>query len=193
MSIVGSGSEKSVLVDMDGVLADFDGAVLRGMPTEIPRVPRTNFYIARDYPEHKEAVADIYSEPGFFYGLEPIEGALDGWSKLAELGFHPRIASAPLTLNPRSVEGKIAWLEEYLVPKFGVAVIDEAIFDKEKFKYDASILIDDRPAVDTGNGRARWRHVVFDQPYNAAVHGGLRLHGWMDPDLGGVMARASGA
>lgn len=186
----GSGIDRVVLVDMDGVLADFDGAVLEALPRHIPRVPRTNFYIARDYAEHKADVAAVYSHPEFFFNLKPVDGAIEGWARLIELGYRPRICTAPLTLNAQSLEGKMAWLDQHLVPHFGAEVRDQAIVDKNKFAYDGVALIDDRPDVDTDGGRASWRHVVFDQPYNQRCANTLRLHGWADPGMASVLARA---
>lgn len=186
-----SGADRVVLVDMDGVLADFDGAVLEALPPHIPRVPRTNFYIARDYPEHKADVAAVYSHPEFFFNLKPVHGAIEGWQRLIDLGYQPRICTAPLTSNPRSGEGKLAWLDQHLVPHFGATVRDEAIVDKNKHAYAGVVLIDDRPAVDTGGSRAPWRHVVFDQPYNQLCTSTFRLHGWTDPDMALVLEHAA--
>ncbi|WP_162625505.1 5' nucleotidase, NT5C type [Mycolicibacterium llatzerense] len=184
------GSDRVVLVDMDGVLVDFDGAVLDALPAEVARVARTNFYIARDYPDHKAHVAATYSHPEFFFNLKPLDGALEGWQRLIDLGYRPRICTAPLTSNPRSREGKLAWLDRYLVPHFGATVRDEAIVDKNKFAYEGLALIDDRPEVDTDNDRASWRHVLFDQPYNRQSTNTFRICGWRDPQLGSVLESA---
>ena len=50
------------------------------------------------------------------------------------------------------------------MPRFGERVVSEAIIDKTKSRYDGLALIDDRPEVDTNNGRATWHHIVFDHP-----------------------------
>lgn len=175
--------DRTILVDMDGVLADFDGAVLAQLPDSIARVGRTNFYIAQDYPAHKADVAAIYSHPEFFYGLDLVPNAVLGWQRLLEYGYTPRICSAPLTLNERSVDGKLAWLEQHFVPHVGFGIVDTAIFDKNKHAHPGLALIDDRPDLGTNGGMATWRHVVFDQPYNRGSKQLLRLRGWADPAL----------
>lgn len=188
---LGNEHNKTVLVDMDGVLADFDGLVLERLPRSIARVARMNFYIAQDYPEHKEHVREITSHPDFFKQLPLIDGALDGWERLLDLGYDPRICSAPLSDNTFSVEGKLTWLRQSFVPKFGEAVVSRAIFDKQKYKYNGRVLIDDRPDVDTGNGQATWRHVVFNRPYNQDSQAELRLMDWYDTELEPILERAA--
>lgn len=172
-----------VLVDMDGVLADFDAAVLDQLPPEIARVTRKNFYIAEDYPRHVADVHYITSHADFFLNLPLVDDALEGWQRLLDAGYHPRICSAPLSRNTRSAPAKLAWLRRHFVPRFGELVVSEAIIDRNKHRYDALALIDDRPDVDTGNGRATWRHIVFDRPYNARSDAALRIRGWDDPHL----------
>ena len=180
----------TVLVDMDGVLADLDGLVLERLPREIARVARLNFYLEDDYPSHIEHVQTIMNHPQFFYELPLIDGAVEGWQRLLDLGYSPQICSAPLPSNAGCIDGKRSWLEEHLVPKFGVSVVDEAILDHEKYNYDGIVLIDDRPEVKTGNGRAKWLHVVFDRTYNQNSSATLRLHGWQDPNLPGIIESA---
>jgi 5'-nucleotidase len=164
--------------------------VLAALPPQIERVARTNFYIARDYPDHKTQVAALYSHPDFFFGLNPIEGAVDGWGRLLHWGLEPRVCTAPLTLNASSRDGKLACLEEHLVPRFGPRVIDHAIFDKNKHEHHALALIDDRPDLDTGGGTAAWRHVVFDQPYNQQCPSAFRVRGWNDRNFASVLEDA---
>jgi hypothetical protein len=54
----------------------------------------------------------------------------------------------------------------------------------------ARTLIDDRPEVDTNNGQATWRHIVFDQPYNKHSPAALRIRGWDDPHLEDILEAA---
>ncbi|OBG35060.1 hypothetical protein [Mycobacterium sp. E3198] len=184
------GGDDVVLVDMDGVLADFDAAVLDRLPPSIARVARTNFYIAEDYPRHVAHVEDITSHPDFFHDLPLVDDALQGWQRLIDAGYQPRICSAPLSRNTQSVENKLAWLRRHFVPHFGELVVSEAIIDKDKYRYPGLALIDDRPEVDSHGGRATWRHIVFDRPYNQRSSAELRIRGWNDPDLEATLDRA---
>jgi 5'-nucleotidase len=178
-----------VLVDMDGVLADFDAAVLQRLPVSA-RIARAHFYIAQDYPQHIAHVEDITSHPEFFRNLPLVDNALQGWQRLIDAGYQPRICSAPLSRNQEAVKNKLAWLRRHFVPRFGERVVSEAIIDKTKSRYDGLALIDDRPEVDTNNGRATWRHIVFDQPYNKHSPAALRLRGWDDPHLEDILEAA---
>ncbi|ORW59276.1 hypothetical protein AWC20_10035 [Mycobacterium parmense] len=175
---------------MDGVLADFDAAVLDRLPPEIDRVARTHFHLAEDYPEHLAHVELITSHPRFFLELPLVDNALQGWQRLLDAGYRPRICSAPLSRNERSAQSKVAWLRTHFVPRFGEQVVREAIIDKAKYRHDALALIDDRPDVDTNGGAATWRHVVFDRPYNRQSSATLRLRGWDDPDLVEILEAA---
>jgi 5'-nucleotidase len=179
-----------VLVDMDGVLADFDAAVLGQLPPVIDRVARTHFYIAQDYPGHVAHVEYITRHPDFFKNLPLVDNALQGWQRLIDAGYNPRICSAPLSSNQQSVRGKLAWLRRHLVPRFGEGVVTDAIIAKDKYNYSGLALIDDRPEVDTNNGHATWRHIVFDHPYNRHSSAGLRIQGWDDPQLEEILEAA---
>lgn len=185
-----SPEQRTVLVDMDGVLANFDQNVLRIMQRDFPEITppevRNNFYLDDDMPEHRHVVTDIISRPGFFLELERIEGALEGWALLIEHGYLPRICSAPLRKNPTSIEDKISWLEEHFVPSFGSAVVDLAIFDKQKWLHSGLALIDDRPNPNEKNIeriKPSWEHVVFDQPYNQVSDARYRMLSWDDSIL----------
>ena len=179
-----------VLVDMDGVMADFDSAALATVAKNLV-VPRGHFYVTDDYPEHMQPRLEaIYNEPGFFETLEPMPNLFEGWQTLIDNGYHPQVASSPMRSNPTCTEDKIRWLDRVMVPQFGPQVVEEAIIDKNKWKYNGLVLVDDRPDVPRGpNGQqvATWEHVLFgwehlslsDVPMAAAA---LRLTSWGNID-----------
>ena len=177
-----------ILIDMDGVLAAFDRAVEDGMKDSIARGglrfvrPRKNFYIHEDYPESMhEDIKAIWQAKGFYRRLPLMEGAVEGWQRIMEAGYAPRICSSPIPQNPDCITEKRAWLEEHFVPQFGYKILDSAIFDRDKSKYDAIALIDDKPSV-VCSQLPSWTHIIFDAPYNQQTYAS-RLYGWYDPNL----------
>ena len=177
-----------VLVDMDGVLANFDSEIIARLKSRHPNIPilnnRINHYISSDYEEHEELVKSLCDEPGLFESLPLIDHALEGWQRIIDLGYHPRICSTPLGTNPNSKAEKYIWLRQNFVPVFGEWVVDQAIITQDKHLYDGIALIDDRPEIEE-NESAIWKHIIYDQPYNKDVKK-PRLKGWLDaalPDL----------
>lgn len=180
--------ERTVLVDMDGVMADFDTAALVSIPTA-ERVSRSNFYVAHDYDELvRPNIEAIYNTPGFFESLEPMPGMQEAWQVMIDNGYHPRVASAPLSSNRTAIEGKVKWLDRIMVPEFGPQVVEEAIIDKDKWKYGGLVLIDDRPDVSHGMHKERtaeWEHVLFGWSHLSSVPmatAAFRLLSWDNPN-----------
>ena len=177
-----------VLVDMDGVLADFDGAThayLQANHPEVPIQPRRHFYYRDDYadPAHIEVLNTLHASEGFFLNLPPIDGAIQGWRQIEELGYEPRICSSPLRINKWCESEKLLWIEQYL----GSKALSSAIIDSNKELYDGIALIDDRPAIKNAT-HASWEHIVFTAPYNQLTTAQSRLNGWRDPSLADILA-----
>ncbi len=180
--------ERTVLVDMDGVMADFDTSALTSIPIE-QRVSRSSFYVAHDYDEEfRPMIEAVYNAPGFFNSLEPIPGMQEAWQVMIDNGYHPRVASAPLSSNRTAIEDKIKWLDRIMVPEFGPQVVEEAIIDKDKWKYGGLALIDDRPDVPRGISdeyAAEWEHVLFGWAHLSSVPmatAAFRLLSWENPN-----------
>lgn len=166
-----------ILVDMDGVIADFEGGFLKLWQTEHPDKPfipieqRTTFYIVEQYPaDLKNFVREILLSPNFFRSLEPVEGSIQALGKLRQLGHEVFICSSPLTSYRNCVLEKYEWVESYL----GKEWINNIILSKDKTLIKGDFLIDDRPNV-LGCDLPSWEHILFDRPYNETEIGKKRL------------------
>jgi len=182
--------DRIVLVDFDGTIADFDGAV-REEAARIGIYPTNNgqpsFYAAEDYAaSDRAAVWAIINKPGFTRNLAPLPGLVPGWMSIIKAGFHPVIASRlrPPEYSPTDEAEKLEWLEEHLAPYVGSWVIDEAVFTPDKDLLLAAALVDDKPPR-MMKRRGAWTQVVFTQPCNAWDNPSdtLRITGWEDPAL----------
>lgn len=177
---------------MDGVLADFDAELTARIKIRYPHIPllstQQNFYFSQDYPEYETDIRNISDEQGFFESLPPIDHAIEGWQRLIDLGYHPRICSSPKRTNPYSKSEKLTWLTQHMAPVFGDAIVHEAIITKDKHLCDGIVLIDDRPAV-RSTDIAPWQHIIFDRPFNQNVTL-PRLNGWRDENLATLLNNA---
>lgn len=181
-------SKPIVLVDMDGVLADFTKQLLDELAQNMPEIEipdELSLYRINDnfsHPKVHQTMHQIIASPGFFRRLDPIEGAIDGWQKLIDLGYYPRICSSPLKDNPGCENEKRSWLEYYI----GEAAAEDAIIDSRKYLYSGFALIDDR--IDHPNTTiADWQQIVFSQSYNRSYQTDFRLNGWHDPNLADLL------
>lgn len=186
-----------VLVDVDGVLADFDGAIANqlrelGMDTPNPAV-RDRHNILSVYPEnYRGVIQDIIHSHNFFNNIELYDDALEGWGKLLSLDYRPVICTSPIPNHQRSIEAKKEWIRDRLVPHFGASVLSLAQITLDKHLVHGDILIDDRPRIKYAEV-ALWRHVLFDCQYNRHINTHLRLHGWKDANMKEVLRQAKGA
>uniref|UniRef100_H0WYC4 5',3'-nucleotidase, mitochondrial n=2 Tax=Otolemur garnettii TaxID=30611 RepID=H0WYC4_OTOGA len=84
-----------VLVDMDGVLADFEGGFLRKFRARFPDQPfialedRRGFWVSEQYgrlrPGLSEKAISIWESKNFFFELEPLPGAVEAVKQMANL------------------------------------------------------------------------------------------------------------
>lgn len=183
-----------VLVDVDGVLADFDGAVVNqlkelGMETPDPAL-RDHHNILSAYPEnYRDVIQDIIHSHDFFNNIEPYDDALIGWERLLSLDYNPMICTSPIPNHQRSIEAKREWIRDRLVPHFGANVLNLAQITLDKHLVYGDILIDDRPTIKHAE-TAHWRHVLFDRQYNRHIVTHLRLRGWTDARMKDILQQA---
>lgn len=176
------------LIDQDGVMADFDGEVVRRMTERHPDVRQLEsaaanpqFYTALNYPEEvRDMVWGISNEAGFIEDLPLVPGVQEGWERLRSAGFLLRVCTAPLPEKymPTCRAEKTAWLTRH----FGRVVAEQAIFTTRKHEQEGVGLLDDKQEIAKARN-ARWHHVIFDRPCNRGDMRQLRVLGWDDPDL----------
>lgn len=162
-----------ILLDQDGVLANFDLAFYQawekldpGLPA-VPPQQRHNFYVRDDYPKSwQSTVRAIYTAKNFYRDLVPIEGALEAAQEMLELGHDVRICTSPLNQYHHCVTEKFAWIEQHL----GREWIGRMVLTKDKTLVRGDVLIDDNPKI-SGSLESTWQHLIFEQPYNRNVAG----------------------
>lgn len=108
--------KKTIYVDMDGVLADYDGRC-------------------------KELNVDPHNTDnieGFFRSLKPLPGAIKAYRKLNEVHDVYILSTAPWN-NPTALSEKNAWIKEYLPEAY-----KRVIYTHHKNLCVGDYLIDDR-------------------------------------------------
>ncbi|MFU1913052.1 5' nucleotidase, NT5C type [Bordetella avium] len=166
-----------ILLDQDGVLADFEHAFIDAWRQRYPDIApvayedRRSFHLLEDYPEALRARAEaIYTAPGFIRHLPPVAGALEAVRELIALGMDVRICTSPLRQYDNCVLEKYQWVEHHL----GRAATERLILTRDKTLIQGDLLIDDRPNI-PGAVRPQWRHIIYDAPYNRQETGCPRL------------------
>lgn len=172
-----------LLIDMDGVLADFEQGLRqkwRQAYADVPPLPaaeRLSFYASRDYPEYLQSrVGKVCFAQGFFRDLPPLPGAIEAVHTLVAAGHEVRLCSSPLLQNPYCVDEKYQWVAEHL----GQGWMDKVILTKDKTLVHGDYLIDDKPDIE-GLKTPHWQQLLYDATYNQTVTHLPRLR-WDQPD-----------
>lgn len=195
MEIHAINEKRTVLVDIDGVSADFEAPILAAIEQHHPHIKRLNpneyppsLYIHENYPaEHADTIWSVINEPTYERRLPLMPHVIEGWAALLEAGYDPRFCTTlrPQQFAPFCAENKLGWIREHFVPFFGEVVVANTVFSDKKHEVQGAVLIEDRPAPLKGAHTATWEHVVFDRPYNRNPESEnlVRIQGWDDPDL----------
>lgn len=144
-------SKKILYLDMDGVLADFDGRIKEICP---------ELYTSEEfdtYDKKSDKIDIIVSrQPRFFETLEPMDGAIDAVKQLFSL-YDVYFLSTPMWAVPESFMGKRIWLEKH----FGDDAKKKLVLTHRKDLVIGDILVDDR--LKNGAGEFKGKHIHFGQ------------------------------
>jgi 5'-nucleotidase len=156
-----------LLVDMDGVIADFEEGharmcSMRGLPDHVVAAGRTTWDLLATLDEPwKATVLELWHTPGFFQGLRPIPGARETLHTLLGDGVDVFLCTAPMIHHETCAQEKLTWVVEHLGREFASRVI----LARDKTLIHGDFLVDDRPLI-PGLRVPTWEHLIFDQPYN---------------------------
>jgi 5'-nucleotidase len=171
-----------ILIDMDGVVPDFEAAFLaewqKRNPDEIfhPIETRSTFYVHEQYgSELHQKVREVTSAPGFFRNMPLIANGDRVIGDLMMAGHTVRFCTSPLSSAPTCMQEKYDWVTEY----FGKDMANAMIISKDKSLIRGDILIDDRPVFHGCAYEPIWEHIIFDAAYNRAIVEKRRLSNWL--------------
>lgn len=176
--------KKIILVDMDGVLANFEATCLerwREHYTDLPFIPlekRKCFDVRKDYSDlgdgYGEMMNELMHKPDFYDNFPVIDGASIVLDQMLSDGFEVFICTAPMG-NSRCMTAKVDWVQRV----FGKKWVERMILTRDKTLIRGDILIDDKPKI-TGLVEPTFIHVLFDQPYNREEESKPRITQWSD-------------
>jgi 5'-nucleotidase len=167
-----------ILIDMDGVIADFEGRVIEELNKNYPEIKIivnrdkgiVDFYKERDEKTYKIIEKIIYSK-SFIKNLKPIKGSKEALKYLLDKGNDVFICSSPLTKTEYSFSEKFNWI----IDNLGEEWRRRLILVKDKTLIKGDILIDDKHDIKGLTGSS-WEHIIFDQPYNSHITGKKRIN-----------------
>ena len=180
--------QPTVLVDMDGVLADWTAGVFDKMrsiaqetgylgilptPSQLVSFNVEECFTGQQLALFKQAM----HSPGLYRALKPIPGGFEALAGLEAAGVHVKLCTSPDLENPTCADDKLAWVAWY----GGRKLAGDTVITKDKTSVRGHLLVDDKPSI-TGSFAPQWAQVLFTQPYN--THVSLpRLHTWADWSL----------
>lgn len=133
-------SEPVALIDMDGTLCDFDGAMNEAMERiKSPEERRANFYSAFKIPYISARRELIKSQPGFWRNLKPLESGFKIVEILRELDFELHILTKGPQKSTNAWTEKVEWCQEH-IPDASIVIA------QDKGLVYGKVLVDDWPS-----------------------------------------------
>lgn len=168
-----------VLIDMDNVIADLDGHLLRVWGERYPNEPtvkpedRKSHWIGDNFTKEQDTrIRAMVREPQFFADLPAIPGSIEAIKEMIAMGYEVRVCTSPLSHHKTCINEKCGWIREMFDEEF----VNRLIVTRDKDLIFGDVLIDDAPEVKAKLRTPVWKHIIFDAPYNQEVTDRPRMH-----------------
>lgn len=172
-----------ILLDCDGVVADFVGCALEVLHEETGRdwkrsdVTEWGFdsILATMNELHVRRFWGAFRMPGVANGLDMFPGSVEGVKLLTDAGHTVVWVTAPMAGSPTWAFERACWLEDRW-PGMPVVSTQHKAFIRGDF------MVDDKPAnlLERHGGGSVWHGgMLWDAPYNASA-GMVRVFDWFD-------------
>jgi glycosyltransferase involved in cell wall biosynthesis/5'(3')-deoxyribonucleotidase len=105
-----------ILIDMDGVLVNWDKAFLEEWNDRAPLDRKKSYYIEKCMPDscYEPEAEIIFHQPGFFLKIEWMEGAKEALLEMEEAGFQIYIVTSPIRTSRYCAQEKIDFIRIHL-------------------------------------------------------------------------------
>lgn len=177
---------KTVLIDMDNTLAQFDLEFGKRWVAEYPQGSldliknRKHFELEQNFPDDpaaKDAAVKIMSTPGLYIKFEPAVGSVEAVKEMTQAGLSVFFCSAPHPFQYEScVAEKYSWVRKY----YGEEYLSRIIITRDKTVIKGTVLIDDKPKITGTCEKPEWTHIVYTQSYNMHVVDKPRFTKWSE-------------
>jgi len=165
-----------VLLDMDGVLVDWDRGFLQAWGGRSAVDRSKDYAMEKCVPaEHMQEARAIFHADGFFANLPPMPGAVEAVKRMAEAGYEVLFCTSPVLTSGGCPSEKFEWVRNH----FGPGWVSKIVMTSDKTVVRGDVLIDDKPKI-TGSTRPVWRQLMFAAPYNSGVTDVPRLEAWAE-------------
>lgn len=174
---------RRLVLDVDGVLADFVGHTLTLLGPIAPQGGRDAFttwdFVTTLEPHVADHCIRGWHQQGWCRSIPTIPGAVEAVQRIRQAGVEVVFATTPMRNAPHWVEERIAWLTHHFA-----ADVDHIAFVHNKALIPGTVMVDDKPEnVET------WARTypsastfLWSAPYNAAHPMGAlnasRIDGW---------------
>ena len=163
--------ESRLLVDMDGVMADFTGFCYKQVELEtgdkLIHADTVDYWF--NDTEHKPLILDIMHREGTYRHLDVITGAVGAINRLREQ-YDVVVCTQPAKSSTCETE-KREWLAEHFDKDFA----EQAIVTREKHLVKGKAIIEDNPEI-----KGDFIPIMFDQAWNRRAIFKHRMFGWHD-------------
>jgi 5'(3')-deoxyribonucleotidase len=180
------GAPRFVLgVDLDGVVADFYGAMRPivaewlGVPTECLSLESYRYGLkewgVRDNKHYERIHRFAVTQRSLFLDMPPIPGAGPALRRLSDDGVHIRLITHRLFIphfHQEAVRQTVQWLDNHGIPYWDLC------FLKDKVDVGADLYIEDTPHIVKALRSAGKRVIVFANPTNEELGGDDRVESW---------------